>query len=96
MARDAWKNVNDGWKIANKEWNRVSKYFPQLSADDVDAIADQIGELSVDEVASAIEGLFSQLEADEVDAIVDQIEVLAQTTDLTSAAVNALAHWYGQ
>ena len=43
-------------------------YFPQLSAEDVDAIADQIGALSVDEVASALEGelegLFAQLEAD--------------------------------
>ena len=70
--------------------------FPQLSADDVDAIADQIGELSVDEVASAIEGLFSQLEADDVEAIADEIEVLAQTTDLTDAAITALARWYGQ
>ena len=34
-------------------------YFAQLSAEDVDAIADQIGALSVDEVASAVEDLFA-------------------------------------
>ena len=51
--------------------------FPQLSAEDVDAIADQIGALSVDEVASALEGLFAQLSAEDIDGIADQIGALS-------------------
>ena len=44
----------------------------------MDAIADQIGALSVDEVASALEGLFAQLSAEgDVDAIADQIGALS-------------------
>ena len=46
----------------------VEGLFAQLSAEDVDAIADQIGALSVDEVASALEGelegLFTQVDAE--------------------------------
>ena len=49
--------------------------------------------MSVDEVASALEGLLAQLEADDVDAIADQIEALAQTTDLTSAALTAFTDY---
>ena len=110
----------------------VSSYFPQLEDEKIDAIEDQVGALSVDEVASALEaeleGLFAQLhaeaetrrtganvmhsmvddavdaynmayeyfpqlEADDVDAIADQIEALAQTTDLTSAALNAFTNY---
>ena len=42
--------------------NRWSAGLAQL--EDVDAIADQIGGLSVDEIASAVEGLFTQVEAE--------------------------------
>ena len=42
----------------------VSSYFPQLSADDVDAIAEQIGALSVDEVAAELESWLAQLDAE--------------------------------
>ena len=102
--------------------------FAQLEDEKVDAIADQVGELTVDEIAAELEGLFAQLhaeaetrrtganvmhsmvddavdaynmayeyfpqlEADDVDAIADQIEALAQTTDLTSAALNAFTNY---
>ena len=44
---------------------KAVSYFPQLSADDVDAIAEQIGGLSVDEVAAELETLFAaQLDAE--------------------------------
>ena len=46
----------------------VSSYFPQLEDEKIDAIEDQVGALSVDEVASALEaeleGLFAQLHAE--------------------------------
>ena len=45
-------------------YNMVSRYFPQISSDDVDAIADQIGALSVDVVASAVEGLLALAQLD--------------------------------
>ena len=46
--------------------NDWSRGLAQLEDDKVDAIADQIGALSVDEVANAVEGLFAlaQVEAD--------------------------------
>ena len=42
--------------------NDWSRGLAQL--EDVDAIADQIGGLSVDEIASAVEGLFTQVDAE--------------------------------
>ena len=64
-AEDTFEDVMDvGLDVAGAAFD----IFAQLSAEDVDAIADQIGALSVDEVASALEGelegLFAQLEAD--------------------------------
>ena len=56
----------------------VSSYFPQLEDEKIDAIVDQAGALTLDEVYNELEGLFAQLEADDVDAIADQIEALAQ------------------
>ena len=62
--------------------------FAQLSAEgDVDAIADQIGALSVDEVASAVEGLFAQLEADDEDELA-QLSAEDTLDDMVDVAFN--------
>ena len=42
----------------------ASSYFPQLEDEKIDAIADSIGELSVDEIAAELDGLFAQLHAE--------------------------------
>ena len=45
-------------------YNALEGLFSQLSAEDVDAIEDQIGALSVDEVANAFEELFALAQAE--------------------------------
>ena len=55
-------SLEDVYNAAYDAYN--AGYFAQLSAEDVDAIADQIGALSVDEVANAVEGLFALAQAE--------------------------------
>ena len=53
------------------------KYFPQVEDEKIDAIANQVGALSIDEVAAEIESWLAQLEDEKIDAIADQVGALS-------------------
>ena len=72
---DGWydesaKFASDAWAGASAAADRTGEYFDKMYShltqlEDVEAIANQIGELTIDEVASAFEGLsLTQVEAE--------------------------------
>ena len=88
LYNDAAAGAKRAAKRTGDYFNKMYAWLAQLEDDKIDAIADQIGVLSVDEIASALEGLFAQLSAEDVDAIADQIGALS--VDEVANAVEGL------